>query len=108
MRSGPRNDKAERGLGEVVKPDTKAIYDLHLTELTASVKALLIQGRRIRLIDWPPAQRAALIGVIAILRDELPIGCRWVTIRESHLSETRLRARCYVIDGAFLRDGGAS
>ena len=74
------------------------------TELFESIKAALLAGRAVRLIDSPPAQRAQVIGFIAQLRDELPILTGWRTIRESHLSETRLRARFYSIPGEFLRD----
>ena len=64
--------------------------------------AHVLAGQSVRLIDYLPEQRPQVIGAIAALRDELPIRTGWQTIRESHLSETRLRARRYSIDGAFL------
>lgn len=70
----------------------------------AAIKAHLQSGRDVRLLDFPPEQRPTVVGVIAQLRDELPIFTGWQTIRESHLSETRLRARRYFIPGAFLRE----
>lgn len=74
-----------------------------LADLCESIKSALIEGRDIRLIDFTPEQRPAVIGAIAQLRDELPIRTGWQTVRESHLSETRLRARRYSIPGEFLR-----
>lgn len=73
-----------------------------LTDLRESIKADLLAGKDVRLIDFAPEKRPEVIGAIAALRDELPIRTGWQTIRESHLSETRLRARRYSIDGAFL------
>ena len=64
----------------------------------------LLAGRDIRLIDYPPEMRPVVIGAVAQLRDELPIRTGWQTVRESHLSETRLRARRYNIPGEFLRE----
>ena len=74
--------------------------------LAANIKSTLLKGCDVRLVDYPPEQRSTAIGILATLRDELPISCRWMTIRESHLSETRLRARTYRIRGEFLHDGG--
>lgn len=76
------------------------------TPLLESVKADLLAGRDVRLIDFAPAQRPQVVGIMAQLRDELPIRCGWQTVRESHLSETRLRARRYSIPGEFLREAG--
>jgi hypothetical protein len=69
----------------------------------SGIKAALLAGHEILLISYPPSHRAQVIGALAALRDELPISCRWLTLRESHLSETRLRARAYRIRGEFLR-----
>lgn len=69
-----------------------------------AIKAILQSGRDVRLLDFPQELRPAVVGVIAQLRDELPIRRSWQTIRESHLSETRLRARRYFIPGEFLRE----
>ena len=76
------------------------------TDLLEAIKADLLAGQSVRLVDYLPEQRPQVIGVIAALRDELPIRTGWQTIRESHLSETRLRARRYSIDGAFLNREG--
>jgi hypothetical protein len=97
-----RNDNANRsGVGAVGKSNTTSA--LHLTELIAAVKDALLKGADVRLIDFAPEQRSQVIGIIAALRDELPVTCRWVTIRESHLNETRLRAKSYHIKGEHLR-----
>jgi hypothetical protein len=77
-----------------------------LTDLVESIKAVFLAGRDVRLIDYTPEQRPLVIGAIAQLRDELPIRTGWQTVRESHLSETRLRARRYSIPGEFLRESG--
>lgn len=74
--------------------------------LLESIKAALFAGRDVRIIDYPPEQRPAVVGVIAQLRDELPIRTGWQTIRESHLSQTRLRVMRYSIPGEFLREAG--
>jgi len=66
-------------------------------------KAWLQAGRDIRIIDAKPEDRPKLLGVLATLRDELPIRCTWTTIREKHASETRLRARRYWLPGEFLK-----
>ena len=69
----------------------------------SALKAALLSGHEILLTSYPPKDRAQVIGALHALRDELPISCRWLTLRESHLSETRLRARAYRIRGEFLR-----
>ena len=80
-----------------------------ITDLAETIKAYLLAGHDFRLIDHPAEQRQELIGIIAILRDELPITQGWVTIRESYLSETRLghdasklMALIYMQRGAIL------
>lgn len=75
-------------------------------ELLESIKAELFAGRDVRLIDYPHEKRHLVIGAMAQLRDEYPIIAGWQTIRESHLSQTRLRARRYSIPGEFLREVG--
>lgn len=75
-----------------------------LADLMESIKADLLAGRDVRLIDFAPEQRPTVVGIVAQLRDDLPIRTGWQTIRESHLSETRLRARRYSIPGEFLRE----
>lgn len=76
------------------------------TPLYDAIKADLLAGRDVRLIDFKPQQRPAVVGIVAQLRDELPIRTGWQTIRESHLSQTRLRAKRYSIPGEFLRESG--
>ena len=98
----PRRDNANHsGVGAVGKASTTS--EMHLTELSAAVKADLLKGEDVRLIDFAPENRSQVIGIVAALRDELPVTCRWVTIRESHLSETRLRAKSYNVKGEHLR-----
>lgn len=75
------------------------------TPILDRVKAALLAGQSIRLIDYPPEERQEVIGAIAALRDQLPVVARWSTVRESFLSETRLRALRYSIPGEFLREG---
>ena len=87
-------------------PDKANSTTSQLTDLLESIKAKLLAGREVRLIDFTPEQRPLVVGAIAQLRDELPIRTGWQTIRESHLSETRLRARRYSIPGEFLREMG--
>ena len=69
----------------------------------SSIKAQLLAGHEILLTSYPERDRAQVIGALAALRDELPITVRWLTLRESFLSETRLRAKAYRIRGEFLR-----
>lgn len=101
--SAPRSANAlrEQGAAGQTKNDHS---NGDCTDLRESIKAALLAGRDVRLIDYPEAQRPAVVGAIAQLRDELPIRTGWQTIRESHLSETRLRARRYSIPGEFLRE----
>ena len=72
------------------------------TTTCARLREDLLAGRVIRVIDIPRDQRAAAIAALAQLRDELPVRMSWRTVSESHLSETRLRARCYWIAGEHL------
>lgn len=62
----------------------------------------LLAGRVIRILDIARNERPAAIAALAQLRDELPVRMSWRTVSESHLSETRLRARCYWIAGEHL------
>lgn len=103
--STPRKKKSTDGLQARVDSET-TIYALSLIDLTKSVKSDLLDSKDILVIHYPENQRQQLIGIIAQLRDELPIKSGWQTIRESHLSETRLRARRYRIDGAYLQSLG--
>ncbi len=73
------------------------------TDMRESIKANFLNGGSERLIKYAPQDRGAAMAAIASLRDELPIRAGWQTIRESHASETRTRARTYSIPGEFLR-----
>jgi hypothetical protein len=73
------------------------------TPLADRIKAAFLAGRTVCAIDFPEHRRAEALGVIATLRDQFPITQGWRTVRQSHLSETRLRARTYLIRGEFLR-----
>lgn len=64
----------------------------------------LLRGKAVCILDIPRDQRAAAIAALAQLRDELPVRMSWRTVSESHLSETRLRARCYWISGEHLHE----
>lgn len=64
----------------------------------------LLAGRVIRILDIPRNERPAAIAALAQLRDELPVRMSWRTVSESHLSETRLRARCYSISPEHLNE----
>ncbi|WP_374401227.1 hypothetical protein [Niveibacterium sp.] len=77
------------------------------TSACDAIKADLEAGKAVQLIDFDAERRPFAVAAIAKLRDELPIRCGWHTIRESHLSETRLRAKRYSIDGTHLNKGGA-
>lgn len=97
------NAALARGVGKHLHQQHQQIPEQILTDLTDSIKAKLLAGESFSLINLPNEERAEAIGAIAKLRDEYPVRCRWTTIRESHLSETRLRARSYSIPGEFLR-----
>ena len=64
----------------------------------------LLAGRVIRILDIPRNERPAAIAALAMLRDELPVRMSWRTVSESHLSESRLRARCYWIAPECLHE----
>ncbi len=64
----------------------------------------LLAGRVIRILDIARNERPAAIAALAQLRDELPVRMSWRTVSESHLSETRLRARCYSISPEHLNE----
>ncbi|MFZ4539603.1 hypothetical protein [Propionivibrio sp.] len=85
------------------KPSAPEQANSNLPAIIWAVKTTLLKGAVVRLIDFADEDRPYVIGAIAALRDEFPVTLRWVTIRESHLSETRLRAKSYHIKGEFLR-----
>jgi hypothetical protein len=102
LRQPSKRDNAQRELGEVGTADSSDIRSF--TETVSIVKARLLSGQSVRQIDYPKNLRTAIIGSIALIRDELPVRCRWVTVRESYLNETRLRAKVYWIPGEYLID----
>lgn len=104
MTATPRNAKGRSRQPECAKQETHSA-DI-FADLLESIKADLLAGRDVRLIDFAVEQRPLVLGAIAALRDEFPIRAGWQTIRESHLSQTRLRARRYCIPGEFPREVG--
>lgn len=73
------------------------------SNIIETLRAKLLAGNKIRVIDYHETIRAEVLGAIATLQDELPVKVGWQTIRQSYLSETRTRARSYHIPEAFLR-----
>ena len=71
-----------------------------------TLRLRFLAGNKVRVIDHHESARAEVTGAIKTLQDQLPIVTGWQTVRQSYLSETRTRARCYHIPEAFLRDGG--
>lgn len=67
------------------------------------LRADLLGGKAVRVIDCPRDARPDVIAALAVLRDELPIRMGWQTISESHLAETRMRCKSYRIDAEHLR-----
>ena len=84
----------------------KELSDSSNFNITETLRAKLLAGNKIRVIDYHESARAEVMGAIKTLQDQLPIVTGWQTIRQSYLSETRTRARCYHIPEVFLRDGG--
>ena len=74
------------------------------TLLADRIKQAFVAGRTLFAIDFVEHKRAEALGVIATLRDELPITQGWRMVRQSHLSETTLRAWTYFTRGEFLRE----
>lgn len=68
------------------------------------LRAELLAGKTVRIIDIARDQRPEAIAALAVLRDELPIHMSWATYSESHLSETRLRVKCYRIPAEHLHE----
>lgn len=69
-----------------------------------TIKAALQSGRDVRVIDFPPEDRPELLGTLARLCDELPVRSSWQTLRESRLSETRLRVRRYWLPNEYVSE----
>ena len=76
------------------------------SNIKETLRERFLTGDKVRIIDYHESARAEVTGAIKTLQDELPIVTGWQTIRQSYLSETRTRARCYRIPEAFLRNGG--
>lgn len=101
--STPIKAKGLRGQSDCGNQSTSSTAILH--DMTAAIKADLLQGKSVRLVDFSGEMRPYAVAAIAQLRDDgTPIRCGWQTLRESHLSQTRLRARTYCIPGEFLRE----
>jgi len=84
----------------VTEPSYSSNFNIHYD----AIKQKFLAGKRIRVIDYPEEQRHDVIGVIALLRDQLPIVACWQTLRQSYKSEVRTRAIRYYIPESFLRD----
>ena len=69
-----------------------------------TLKARFLAGNKVRIIDYAEDLRAEVTGAIKTLQDDLPIITGWQTVRQSYLSETRTRAKCYHIPEALLRE----
>lgn len=69
-----------------------------------TIKSVLQSGRDLRVIDFTPEDRPELLGTLARLCDELPIRTSWQTLRESRLSETRLRVRRYWLPNEYVTE----
>jgi hypothetical protein len=69
-----------------------------------AIKATLQSGRDLRVIDFKPEDRPELLGTLARLCDELPVRTSWQTLRESRLSETRLRVRRYWLANEYVSE----
>jgi hypothetical protein len=80
------------------------ISEANFTDISAAVKADLLNGRRVRAIDYEMEQRPAFWAAIIGLMDRLPIIQRWETLGERHLAGTRLRVRVFLIP-AEVRKG---
>ena len=68
------------------------------------ISADLLAGRTVRILDIAREQRPVAVAALAVLRDELPVRMSWRTVSESHLTETRLRCRCYSISPEHLNE----
>lgn len=68
------------------------------------ISADLLAGRTVRILDIAREQRPVAVAALAVLRDELPVRMSWRTVSESHLTETRLRCRCYSIAPEHLNE----
>ena len=74
------------------------------SNIIETLRARFLAGNKVRIIDYHESMRAEVTGTIKTLQDELPIVTGWQTVRQSYLSETRIRAKSYHIPEAFLRE----
>lgn len=79
------------------------ISEADFTDISAAVKADLLNGRRVRPFDYEPEQRPAFWAAIIGLMDQLPIVQQWETLGERHLAGTRIRARVFLIPAAVRK-----
>lgn len=103
LKSKERAPTKDNALSEHTKQNTHNVCIF--AELRETIKVKLLSGLPVRLIDYASYERGLAMAALASLRDELPVRCGWQTVRESHASETRTRARTYSIPGEFLREG---
>lgn len=68
------------------------------------LRAALLAGRTVRILDIPRDDRPEAHAAMAVLQDELPVYWRWAKVSESHLSETRLTCKAYRIHARHLHD----
>lgn len=74
------------------------------TPIIDTLRADLLAGRVVRILDIARDRRPEAIAALAELRDELPIRVTWRTVSESHVCETRLRCKCYWIGSEHLHE----
>ena len=79
--------------------ESTAAKPAHITpsDFSAFIEVALLNGRRVRALDYEPEQRPMFWAAIIGLMDCLPIIQRWETIGERHLAGTRMRARVFFI-----------
>ncbi len=96
--------KAKAPHGDQTKGASKTTVSAGIVQQKKqAIKGLLLTGQPVRVIDYRINERSIVLAAIAELRDELPIICGWHTVRESHASQTRTRARTYTIPAALLQ-----
>lgn len=97
------NPKASKG-NAGGQPGAIAATSLQCNPDYETIKAALQAGRDLRVVDFSPEDRPQLLGTLARLCDELPIRSSWQTLRESRLSETRLRVRRYWLPNEYISE----
>jgi len=96
--------KATKGNAGVAPPGASTANLLPCKADYETIKAALQSGRDLRVIDFTPEDRPELLGTLARLCDEMPIRTSWQTLRESRLSETRLRVRRYWLPNEYVTE----